>query len=82
MLKPESFIAGDWIAPGATASPIIGPVTATEIALAGGSTLDTDAMLHYARNVGGPALRALTFHDRARILKKLALYIGGRKEEL
>jgi oxepin-CoA hydrolase/3-oxo-5,6-dehydrosuberyl-CoA semialdehyde dehydrogenase len=82
MLKPESFIAGNWIAPGAAATPIVGPVTATEIALAGGASLDTDAMLHHARNVGGPALRALTFHDRAKILKKLALYIGERKEEL
>ena len=54
MLKPESFIAGDWIAPGATASPIIGPVTATEIALAGGSTLDTDAMLHLCTQRGWP----------------------------
>lgn len=82
MLKPESFIAGNWIAPGTNAAPIIGPVTATEIAIAGGASLDTQAMLHYARNVGGPALRALTFHDRARILKKLALYIDSRKDEL
>jgi oxepin-CoA hydrolase/3-oxo-5,6-dehydrosuberyl-CoA semialdehyde dehydrogenase len=82
MLKPESFIAGNWIAHGATAAPIIGPVSATEIAIAGGSILDTDAMLRFAHKVGGPALRALTFHDRARILKKLALYIDSRKDEL
>ncbi|MEZ5676714.1 MAG: phenylacetic acid degradation bifunctional protein PaaZ [Thalassovita sp.] len=82
MLKPESFVAGAWIAPGATATPVIGPVTDTEIALVGGAALDTDAMLAHARKVGGPALRAMTFHDRAKILKKLALYIDSRKEEL
>lgn len=82
MLKPESFIAGAWIGPGENAAPVIGPVTATQIALAGGTALDTDAMLDFARNVGGPALRALTFHERAKILKKLAQYLDGRKEEL
>lgn len=44
--------------------------------------LDFAAMLHHARTVGGPALRALTFHDRARILKGLAEAISTRKEEL
>ncbi len=82
MLKPESYIAGAWIAPGATATPVVGPVTAAQIALAGGSSLDTGAMLSYARQTGGPALRALTFHDRAKMLKRLALYIDSRKEEL
>lgn len=44
--------------------------------------LDFAAMLHHARTVGGPALRALTFHERARILKGLAEAISTRKEEL
>ena len=39
-------------------------------------------MLAHARSVGGPALRKLTFHDRARIIKGLGLAILARKEEL
>jgi oxepin-CoA hydrolase/3-oxo-5,6-dehydrosuberyl-CoA semialdehyde dehydrogenase len=39
-------------------------------------------MLDHARNVGGPALRRLTFHERARIIKGLGLAILARKEEL
>jgi oxepin-CoA hydrolase/3-oxo-5,6-dehydrosuberyl-CoA semialdehyde dehydrogenase len=39
-------------------------------------------MLQHARNVGGPALRELTFHERARMLKALGLAIMARKEEL
>ena len=39
-------------------------------------------MLDHARTVGGPALRKLTFHDRARIVKGLGLAILARKEEL
>jgi oxepin-CoA hydrolase/3-oxo-5,6-dehydrosuberyl-CoA semialdehyde dehydrogenase len=39
-------------------------------------------MLRHAREVGGPALRKLTFHQRARMVKALGLAIMARKEEL
>ena len=39
-------------------------------------------MLRHGREVGGPALRKLTFHDRARMVKALGLAIMARKEEL
>src|SRR3569833_2456238 len=39
-------------------------------------------MTDYARKVGGPALRAMTFHERARMVKSLAEAIMARKEEL
>ena len=38
---------------------------------------DAAAMLDYARTTGGPALRALTFTERAAILKSLARYLSG-----
>ena len=44
--------------------------------------LDFAAMARHAREVGGPALRALTFHDRARMLKALGDAVMARKEEL
>ena len=39
-------------------------------------------MLDHARKVGAPAMRALTFHERAHMLKALANAIMARKEEL
>jgi len=81
MQQINSFAAGKWIAPTAEARPIYSAVTSEKIAQAG-SALDTQAMLDYARNVGGPALRALTFHDRARRLKALALHLKARKKPL
>ena len=39
-------------------------------------------MLDHAREVGGPALRKLTFHERAWMLKDLANAVMARKEEL
>ncbi|MFV3073693.1 phenylacetic acid degradation bifunctional protein PaaZ [Niveispirillum fermenti] len=52
------------------------------VATTGSDGLDFAAMLNHARTVGGPALRAMTFHERARLLKGLAEAIMGRKEEL
>ncbi len=81
-LSVESFAAGQWLSPGAEAASVYSAIDGSLVAKAGGQSLDFQAMLDYARGVGGPALRALTFHDRARILKALALYLGKQKDQL
>lgn len=78
----SSFAAGEWIAPGAGARDIASAITGELIASAGNSALDVQAMLDYARNVGGPALRKLTFHDRARMLKALGQHLNANKQAL
>jgi oxepin-CoA hydrolase / 3-oxo-5,6-dehydrosuberyl-CoA semialdehyde dehydrogenase len=52
------------------------------VATTGSAGLDFKAMLDHAREQGGPALRKLTFHERAHMLKALANAIMARKEEL
>ncbi|MEM6276806.1 MAG: phenylacetic acid degradation bifunctional protein PaaZ [Pseudomonadota bacterium] len=79
--KVESFVAGQWVGPDSSARPIHSAIDGTQIAEAG-AALDTDAMLTYAREMGGPALRALTFHDRAKMLKALALHLSEHKKAL
>ncbi|MDU8926253.1 phenylacetic acid degradation bifunctional protein PaaZ [Alisedimentitalea sp. MJ-SS2] len=78
----ESFVAGEWVKPGAGARAIASAITGEVIAEAGNNALNTGAMLDYAVNVGGPSLRAMTFHDRARMLKALAMYLSERKQAL
>ena len=78
----SSFAAGEWLAPGQGARDIESAITGEVIAQAGNNALDVQAMLDYARNVGGPALRALTFHDRARMLKALAAHLGQNKQAM
>ncbi len=82
LLDVSSFAAGQWIAPGAGARTIASPVTGAPLAQAGNDALDVQGMLAYARETGGPALRALTFHDRARMLKALAAHLGQHKQAL
>ena len=77
-----SFAAGNWIAPGEGARSIASAITGEVIARAGNAALDIQAMLDHARATGGPALRAMTFHERARMLKALALHLNAHKQTL
>ncbi|MDA5094981.1 phenylacetic acid degradation bifunctional protein PaaZ [Aliiroseovarius sp. KMU-50] len=82
IMKIASFAAGQWVAPGPNARPIHSAISGAQIAEAGGAALDMQAMLEFGRNVGGPNLRKMGFHDRAKMLKALAMHLGKRKQEL
>lgn len=82
MIEVSSYAAGEWIAPGAGARSITSAVTGEVIARAGNDALDVQAMLDHARKTGGPALRAMSFHDRAKMLKALGQYLTQHKEAL
>lgn len=82
LINVNSYLAGRWTPADAGARAIFSAVTGDKLALAGQDTIDTQAMLDHARLKGGPALRAMTFHDRARMLKALALELGKFKDEL
>jgi len=43
--------------------------------------LDYKAVMDYARNTGGPALRKMTFQERGRMLKALALHLMANKKK-
>ena len=69
-------------APAAGRAPILSAVTGETVAETGSGGLDFARMLDHARKVGGPALRRMTFHERAWMLKDLANAVMARKEEL
>jgi oxepin-CoA hydrolase/3-oxo-5,6-dehydrosuberyl-CoA semialdehyde dehydrogenase len=70
-----------WVA-GDGAVEIASAIDGAPVATTGSGGLDFGGMLDHARNVAGPALRKLTFHERARMLKALGLAIMARKDEL
>lgn len=81
-MKLASFVRGQWMETGPDAVEIRSAVTGDVVAQAVSGGLDMREVLAYARNTGGPALRRLTFHQRADLLKKLAQYLTERKEQL
>jgi oxepin-CoA hydrolase/3-oxo-5,6-dehydrosuberyl-CoA semialdehyde dehydrogenase len=82
-LKLLNYAADRWYeAPAGSVAEVQSAVTGDTIALTGSQGLDFKAMLDHARRVGGPALRQMTFHQRAWMLKDLANAVMARKEEL
>lgn len=82
LLQINSFAAGTWIAPDSSARPIENAVTGEVMGQAGNASLDVAKMLDHARTVGGPNLRKMTFHDRARMLKAVAAHLNTHKQAL
>jgi oxepin-CoA hydrolase/3-oxo-5,6-dehydrosuberyl-CoA semialdehyde dehydrogenase len=82
LINVHSYLAGHWTAADDGARSIASAVTGEPLATAGQAKLNTQAMIDFARTKGGPALRAMSFHDRARMLKALALELGKFKDEL
>ncbi|MCO6392200.1 phenylacetic acid degradation bifunctional protein PaaZ [Aliihoeflea aestuarii] len=82
VLSLQSFAKGEWIAPAGRISSLKSAVTGEVVAEIGSGALDFGAMAHHARNAGGPALRAMSFHQRAHLLKALAQYLNDRREAL
>ena len=81
MIRLQSYAMGEWVNGAGAGTVLRNAVTGEEVAVASSDGLDFRGMLEHGRTVGGPALRALTFHQRARILKALAQYLTARKEE-
>lgn len=80
-MKLDSFAQGQWVL-GKDAVEVRSAVTGEVVAEACGGGVDMGGVLGYARDVGGTNLRALTFHQRADLLKKLAQYLNERKDAL
>ena len=77
-----NFAFDQWVQGQGDLAEIQSAIDGSLIARTGSGGLDFGGMLRHAREVGGPALRQLTFHERARIIKGLGLAIMARKEEL
>jgi oxepin-CoA hydrolase/3-oxo-5,6-dehydrosuberyl-CoA semialdehyde dehydrogenase len=77
----RSYAAGSWITPTDEGRPVLDAVTGDEVARVSSAGVDLAAALDHGRSVGGPALRALTFHQRAAQLKALGAMLREYREE-
>ena len=80
MNKLHNYALGKWTAGADDGQTLYNAINGDAVATASSKGLDFAAMCNYARTVGGPALRKMTFHERGRMLKALALYLSERKE--
>src|SRR5450755_80541 len=77
----QSYVCGTWQSGAGPGVAMRDATTGDVIAQASSAGIDFAAVLDYARDVGGPALRAMTFHERAGLLKALAKRLTELKEE-
>ena len=80
--KVSSFVADSWYTSDDDGQLVVDASTGDPVARVSSRGLDTRRLVEHARSVGGPALRALTFHQRALMLKKLAAHLAERAEEI
>src|SRR5215471_11046655 len=78
----RSYVEGRWFTPADEGVPLHDAVTGEEITRVSSAGVDMAAALSYGRRVGGPALRELTFHERAALLKALASRLRESRDEL
>jgi oxepin-CoA hydrolase / 3-oxo-5,6-dehydrosuberyl-CoA semialdehyde dehydrogenase len=74
-MKLHNYISGKWIPGDDAGIPLKNAVNGEVIAYASTKGLDFKEILNYARTKGNPALRKMTFHERGRMLKALALHL-------
>ena len=77
----ESYLAGRWVRGRGEGTALVDPATGEVVARASSDGLDLGGALDYARTVGRPALRALTYADRAALLGAIADVLTARKDE-
>lgn len=76
----ESYLNGVWQKGKGDGTTLMDAATGDPVAQIDASGLELEQALDYGRRLGGKALRAMTYHERALMLKTLAQYLMERKE--
>jgi oxepin-CoA hydrolase / 3-oxo-5,6-dehydrosuberyl-CoA semialdehyde dehydrogenase len=82
MTALRNYVFGTWVDPADEGRPVLDAVTGEEVARVSSAGIDFGAALEYGRTIGGPALRELTFHQRAALLKSLGQLLREHRQEL
>jgi oxepin-CoA hydrolase/3-oxo-5,6-dehydrosuberyl-CoA semialdehyde dehydrogenase len=76
----QNFALGQWVNGDGIETELFNAISGECIGSVSSSGLDYDAMLQYAKEKGGRTLRKMTFQERGRMLKALALHLLTKKE--
>jgi 3,4-dehydroadipyl-CoA semialdehyde dehydrogenase len=79
-MKLSSFVSGTWVEGTDDGEALADPVTGEELARASTAGIDIGAAMAYGREVGGPALRAMTYAERAKLLAGIAETLAANRE--
>src|SRR6202521_1868404 len=80
-MKLPNYVSDQWKEGSGAGEPLIDPVTGDELARISSQDIDLNAALEFARSQGGPALRQLTYAQRADLLAKIADVLTANRDE-
>jgi oxepin-CoA hydrolase/3-oxo-5,6-dehydrosuberyl-CoA semialdehyde dehydrogenase len=81
MYTLQNFVSGRWMAGDGEGQLLYNAVDGSTIANTSTKGLDLEAALRYAREKGNNALRQMSFQQRGRMLRALALHLLQHKEK-
>ncbi|MEO7093231.1 MAG: 3,4-dehydroadipyl-CoA semialdehyde dehydrogenase, partial [Polyangiales bacterium] len=78
----SSHVGGAWVSGKGKLAQLVNPTTEEVLAETSTEGVDMAAAVTYARDVGGKALRALSFKERGEALRKVSRAIHAHRDEL
>src|SRR6266849_4993640 len=81
LMKLPNYVSGQWSQGTGPGETLIDPVTGDELANISSQGIDLEAALTFARTEGAPALRQLTYAQRAELLAKIADVLAANRDE-
>ncbi len=82
MKRLASYVKGAWVQGSGSTRPLYNPTTEEPIAETSTEGVDFSGAVQFAREVGGPSLRAMTFAQRAQLIRRMAQAIHAGREQL
>jgi oxepin-CoA hydrolase/3-oxo-5,6-dehydrosuberyl-CoA semialdehyde dehydrogenase len=79
MTRIENYVLGGWTFGSGNEKQLFNAINGDVVGVATAQGLPFGDVLHYGRTVGGSVLRRMTFHERGRMLKALAMHLNERK---
>lgn len=76
-----NYVCGEWKAGSGVGEALVDPVTGEELARISSQGIDAKALLEFARTEGGPALRAMSYSERAALLGKMGEILAANRDE-
>ena len=80
MKKLQNLVQGAWVEGSGEGQTLVHAITGQPHAIASSDGIDIESMYAFARDIGSPGLRGMTFQERGRMLKRLALHLHAIKE--
>lgn len=82
MERLKSYLKGEWVDGEGEGATLFDPSTGEAIATASTAGLDFAGAFAFAKEHGGPALRAMSFAERGAMLKAMSKALYAKREEL